>query len=102
MTKISKSKHITKHGIVKKNPRKRVKIDYDFIVDEIFFMWDDVYDDGRKGIEHGTTGSGQAKYEDFIFDKEPNQNFHIKVGKYLRAKKVKYEWGYKQLKIFYK
>ena len=36
MTKISKSKHITKHGIVKKNPRKRVKIDYDFIVDEIF------------------------------------------------------------------
>ena len=63
-----------------------------FIIDDIFFMWDDFIDDERKGIEHSIGGPVKKHVFDFNTKDSHFDKFIDAVKNYLDKNKIKYEF----------
>ena len=69
--------------------------------DDIFFLWDDIIDDGRSGISHGQECIGLRCYSRFDFtDEEDLTKFEEEVKKLMKKKRWKYEIDGDTLKIY--
>jgi hypothetical protein len=75
-----------------------------FVVDDIFFNWDEEIDDDREGISQGTTTHKGKRATQMSFDTNDRQglhNFTKSTVKLLKKSGVKYNWMNSELYIYH-
>jgi hypothetical protein len=78
---------------------------YNFAVEDIFFLWDEVFDDERKGIESGVTTHKGKRATQISFEPKNKSKFYNdfmkKAIKQMKKDNVKYDWMEQELYIFH-